>query len=153
MALVGLIAYYPLSAYAMPNFQFAEKSLDLKYRSSYLILYFQVNFIILAAKVLLSGVMDDYTIQVIYNSINIFALTVLAISVLSLKPCFINWFNYVEFFVIFIGIVVNVMGFVLFITGQWVMCVIVVSSVSGLSLLILIIFIRKRFFSKQIAEV
>jgi hypothetical protein len=38
----------------MPNFQFAEKRLDLKYKPSFLIIYFQVNFILAAGKVLLS---------------------------------------------------------------------------------------------------
>jgi len=79
----------------MPNFQFAEKSLDLKYRSSYLILYFQVQFVLLAVKVLLSGIMTKYFVQIIYNWINIIVLSILAISVLSLKPCFITWFNYI----------------------------------------------------------
>lgn len=95
IALIGIIIYYPLSSYAMPNFQFAEKSLDLKYRSNYLILYFQVNFVLLAAKVLVLSNNTDFTVQIIYNSINIFALSILAISVFCLRPCFIGWFNYV----------------------------------------------------------
>lgn len=95
IALISLIAYYPLSSYAMPNFQFAEKSLDLKYRSSYLILYFQVNFVLLAGKVLLSGINTNYVVEIVYNSINISVLFILGLSVLLLKPCFIQWFNYV----------------------------------------------------------
>jgi hypothetical protein len=78
----------------MPNFQFAEKSLDLKYRSNYLILYFQVNFAMLAGKVLLNS-SDNVTLQIIYNSINIGGLLLLAISVFTLQPCLITWFNYV----------------------------------------------------------
>jgi hypothetical protein len=79
----------------MPNFQFAEKSLDLKYRSSYLILYFQVNFVLLASKVLLSGANTSTNIEIIYNGINIFALSVLGLSVFLTRPCFITWFNWV----------------------------------------------------------
>ncbi len=94
IGLIGIILYYPLSSYAMPNFQFAEKSLDLKYRSSYLILYFQVNFAMLAGKVLLNS-NDNVTLQIIYNSINIGGLLILAISVFTLQPCLITWFNYV----------------------------------------------------------
>lgn len=94
IALFGIIIYYPLSSYAMPNFQFAEKSLDLKYRSSYLILYFQVNFALLSGKVLLSSSTTSIN-QVVYNSINIAALSILALSVLTLQPCLITWFNYV----------------------------------------------------------
>lgn len=119
ISLVCLISYYPLSSYAMPNFQFAEKTLDLKYRPSYLILYFQVNFILLACKVLLSGTTVSHNIQIINNSIIISALTFLALSVLFMKPCFILWFNWVELGVILMGLVVNIMGFILFLTGQW----------------------------------
>ena len=50
----------------MPNFQFSEKRLDLKYKSSYLIIYFQVNFIMAAGKILLSLMITNYnTIQTI----------------------------------------------------------------------------------------
>lgn len=94
LALAGILIYYPLSSYAMPNFQFAEKSLDLKFRSSYLILYFQVNFALLSGKVLLSS-STNAIIQVVYNGINIFALSLLGFSVVSLQPCLIAWFNYV----------------------------------------------------------
>lgn len=95
ISLISLISYYPLSSYAMPNFQFAEKSLDLKYRPSYLILYFQVNFILLASKVLLSGADVAYELQIINNAIIIAVLAFLALSVLFMKPCFILWFNWV----------------------------------------------------------
>jgi hypothetical protein len=94
IALAGIITYYPLSSYAMPNFQFAEKSLDLKFRSSYLILYFQANFAMLAGKVLLSS-STNTTVQIVFNGINIGALLLLTMSVLCLKPCLIAWFNYV----------------------------------------------------------
>ncbi len=57
-SLICILLYYPLSAYTMPNFQFAEKRLDLKYKPSYLIIYFQVNFILAAGKVLLSQMVD-----------------------------------------------------------------------------------------------
>jgi len=79
----------------MPNFQFAEKSLDLKYRSSYLILYFQVNFILLATQVLLSRLLTTAFVQIIYSWINITSLVLLAASVFIINPCFIQWFNYV----------------------------------------------------------
>lgn len=55
-SIIAIILYYPLSAYTMPNFQFAEKRLDLKYKPSYLIIYFQVNFVLAAGKVLLSQI-------------------------------------------------------------------------------------------------
>jgi hypothetical protein len=149
LALVGIIIYYPLSSYAMPNFQFAEKSLDLKFRSSYLILYFQVNFVLLAGKVLLStGTAPE--IQIIYNSINIFALSILGLSVMTLQPCLIAWFNYVELLVVGIGVIVNATGLVLYITKMWMLCVIIGGVGCLLFTLFIIIFIRRRFFKKQI---
>lgn len=48
----------------MPNFQFAEKRLDLKYKPSYLIIYFQVNFVLAAGKVLLSSMAEKSNTQI-----------------------------------------------------------------------------------------
>ena len=59
LSVIGLICYYPLSAYTMPNFQFADKILDLKFRPSYLVVYFQVNFVLVAGKALLSPYGDN----------------------------------------------------------------------------------------------
>lgn len=133
----------------MPNFQFAEKSLDLKFRSSYLILYFQVNFALLSGKVLLSS-STNTIIQFVYNGINIFALSLLGFSVVSIQPCLIAWFNYVELLVIGIGIIVNVMGLVLYITGLWLLCVITVGVGCCAFILFIIIFVRRKFFNTQI---
>ena len=58
-SLICLIIYYPVSTYTMPNFQFAEKRLDLKYKPSYMILYLQVNFILSAGKVILFQITDE----------------------------------------------------------------------------------------------
>lgn len=98
-SLIGLILYYPLSAYTMPNFQFSEKRLDLKYKPSYLIIFFQVNFVLSAGKVLLAQLVvsnsGTSTIEVIFQSINIFCLALLCLMVIVLKPCLITWFNVV----------------------------------------------------------
>jgi hypothetical protein len=48
--------------------------------------------------------------------------------------------------VVWIGLVWNVLGLVLYLTNQWLICIIVASSVSGLSIIIIIIFIRKTYF-------
>lgn len=54
----------------MPNFQFAEKTLDLKYKPTYLILYFQVNFILAAGKVLLAPIiMPTLTSETLTTSV------------------------------------------------------------------------------------
>lgn len=79
----------------MPNFQFAEKDLDLKYRTSYLIIYFQVQFVLIANKILVNAINSGFIVQIVYNSINIGVLFMLAFIVIKLKPCLIQWFNYV----------------------------------------------------------
>ena len=151
ISLVCILAYYPLSSYAMPNFQFAEKSLDLKFRPSYLILYFQVNFILLAGKVLLSGI-GNRVIQIVLNSINISILFFLGLSVLYMKPCFIVWFNWVELTAISIGIVANIMGLVLYMTGQRTLAIILTCSLCGIIILIVVVLIIKRYFSRQVDD-
>lgn len=49
LAFFGSAIYYPLSTFLSPNFQFSDHSLDMKYKSSFLIIYIQ-------CKLLISGV-------------------------------------------------------------------------------------------------
>ena len=151
VSLVCLISYYPLSSYAMPNFQFAEKSLDLKFRPSYLILYFQVNFILLAGKVLLSGI-ENTVIQVVLNTINISALFFLGLSVLYMKPCFVVWFNWVELGTIMIGLIINIMGLILYLTGLRTFSIILASGLCSLLIVVIVILIIKRYCSRQVQD-
>ena len=100
-SLILLLLYYPLSTYTMPNFQFAEKRLDVKYKPSYLIIYFQVSFVLAAGKVLLYTIdqrasqSSVSTLDTVFISINITCLVILLICILWMQPCLINWFNYV----------------------------------------------------------
>ena len=139
--------YYPMSAYTMPNFQFAEKRLDLKYKPSYLVIYFQVNFVLAAGKVILSQVSSSLTFQLLFQIINISSLTFLAISVICIKPCLISWFNVVEFLVVWIGLIWNSVGLLLFFTKNRILCIIIAAALSVASLLIAIIYIRRKYFS------
>jgi hypothetical protein len=72
--------------------------------------------------------------------------------VIVLKPCLISWFNVIEFLVIWIGLVWNVLGLVLYLTSQWLICIIVGGGVSAISIILSIIFIRKKFFSAARVE-
>ena len=103
----------------MPNFQFSEKRLDVKFKPSYLIIYFQVNFILAAGKVLLYQIDAASTelnlgVEITFICINIGCLLFLGLCVLFMRPCLINWFNYVELLVIWIGLEWNIMGLVLY---------------------------------------
>lgn len=67
--------------------------------------------------------------------------------VIILRPCLIAWFNAVEFLVIWIGLVWNILGLVLYLTEEWLICIIVGSVVSAASIVICIVFVRRRYFS------
>ena len=150
-SLICLLIYYPLSTYTMPNFQFAEKRLDLKFKPSYLIIYFQVNFVMAAGKVILYEIgKEDSTINILFISICIGCLVILGLCVLFMRPCLIYWFNLVELLVIWIGLIWNVMGFVLFFFPDLViLCYSVAGGVTLLSIIICIITIRARYFSSN----
>ena len=52
--------------------------------------------------------------------------------------------------VIVIGIIVHVMGFVLFMTGQWTLCVIITCVLCGVAVLVVVVFLKKKYFSGQV---
>lgn len=66
--------------------------------------------------------------------------------VIILRPCLISWFNIVEFLVIWIGLCWNVLGLVLYLTGEWTVCIVVGCTVSGVSIVVAVVVIRRRFF-------
>ena len=107
---------------------------------------------LLANKVLLSNANTSYTIEIVYISINIFAIALLAISVYCLKPCFIYWFNWVDFSIALIGVTVNCLGLALYLTGYWTVCVVLVSSICGMIVLFTIIFIKRSYFSTPVND-
>lgn len=39
LSIIGCGIYYPLSTYLQPTFQFMDRSLDLKYKSNFVVLY------------------------------------------------------------------------------------------------------------------
>jgi len=39
LAFIGIGIYYPLSTFLYPDFQYGDKSLDMKYKAVYLVLY------------------------------------------------------------------------------------------------------------------
>ena len=147
ISLIAIITYYPLSSYTFPNFQFADKILDLKYKPSYLILYFQVHFLLVAGKMLLTRINTEFTFQILLISLVITILLLLFLSVIWLKPCLIAWFNLVELWIIGLGLIVNIMGLILYLTKAWEVCVIIVSCLCFVFTLAIFIIIKKRYFS------
>jgi hypothetical protein len=111
-----------------------------------------VSFILSAGKVLLSQIVAETNsievIEVLFQSINIFCLGGLALCVVLMRPCLINWFNSVEFLVVWIGFVWNIFGLVLYIKKAWVICLVGSVGVSVGSIGLGIFFIKKRFFGE-----
>ena len=153
LSLLFLIVYFPLSSYTFPNFQFSEKRLDLKYRPSYLVLYFQINFVLSANKVLLSLANDNPTVEQAFICINIASLLFLALVCLRIKPCLIEWFNWIEFLTIVLGLIWNVGGLALYLTKQWAVCVVVCATISLLTVFIVLYIIKKYYFSSDSGKV
>lgn len=140
--------YFPLSSYTFPNFQFSEKRLDLKYRPSYLVLYFQINFVLVANKVLLSEAGSySSTVEITFISINIVSLAFLSLVCLKMKPCLIEWFNWIEFLTIFLGLIWNVGGLVLYLTKMWTLCVIIFGGLSVVAVIVVLLIIKRVYFS------
>lgn len=151
VAIVCMAAYYPISAYVSPNFQFAEKSLDLKYKPSYLVLFFQCKFILVAAQVLLTSTPQDTTLEIIYISVIIAILVVLAFTVLKTQPCLIKWFNYLDALLLLISLVVNACGLAIYLTGQRIVCIAVGSTICGILVGGTAWLLKAKFFSSSVA--
>lgn len=154
-SLIAISVYYPLSAYTMPNFQFSEKSLDLKYQPSYLIIYFQVNFLLATGKVLLSQATSQshiVTLEVVFQCCNIGGLGVLMFMVIYLKPCMIRWVNYVDFGILWVSFIWNLFGLVLYFTNYHLLCVILSAAISVFSILALIFIVKKIYFSPKVHD-
>ena len=108
---MGILTYYPLSAYTMPNFQFAEKTLDPQYKPTYKVLLAQITLPSLSTP-------DIQSIELLLQSLNILSLLTLTVCVRVMEPCLIKWFNYIETLVIMVGLVWNIMGLVWNIMGH-----------------------------------
>ena len=70
-----------------------------------------------------------------------------------MKPCLIEWFNWIEFLTIFLGLVWNVGGLVLFLTKMWTLCVIVFSAITIISIVIVAFYIKRVYFSTATVNV
>lgn len=112
LAVIGVLLYYPLSSFLFPNIQFQNKSLDLKYDPTFIVILTQM-------KLLISGI--SYIIFISYISLFFFSynkgtasffpvgtgliiqLTVSTIALLFLalidkimKPCLVKKHNILE---------------------------------------------------------
>ncbi|CAD8144405.1 unnamed protein product [Paramecium octaurelia] len=93
-AIVGCGIYYPLSTYLQPTFQFMDRSLDLKYKSNFVVLYIQAKLLILGSSSVFSNLQESaYQYQMLFS----FAVMAgLIYFHFRLNPSYIKWFNIVD---------------------------------------------------------
>ncbi|CAD8137097.1 unnamed protein product [Paramecium octaurelia] len=93
-AIVGCGIYYPLSTYLQPTFQFMDRSLDLKYKSNFVVLYIQAKLLILGSSSVFSNLQESaYLYQMLFS---FFVMSGLVYFHFKLDPCYIKWFNTVD---------------------------------------------------------
>lgn len=68
-----------------------------------------------------------------------------------LKPCFVLWFNWVELGVVLVGVAINTVGLALLLTHLWTTCVIVASSLCGIIVVVILIVIKRGYFSGKVS--
>ena len=90
-AVAGICLYYPLATLLQPQFQFKDKSLDIKYDPSYLILYGQGELLFAGATVFFGGDEGNVAFMLLY--ILIILCLALAWLTHSMQPCLVPEVN------------------------------------------------------------
>ncbi|CAD8111324.1 unnamed protein product [Paramecium sonneborni] len=94
LSIFGCIIYYPLQAYLLPIFQYNDYSLDLKYKSNYVVIFTQAKLLILGLSTVFRNVQEQaYQYQMAFVS---FLLILLFIFQYKTQPCFVKWFNKID---------------------------------------------------------
>jgi hypothetical protein len=92
IGVIGLLIYYPLATYLYASLQFQDKSLDFKYRPSYIVLLSQLKLVI--------GGLNSFFNQNKIIVVLVAGLAIMvfcAIYVIAKKPCLIKKINYIDF--------------------------------------------------------
>lgn len=108
--LIGIVIYYPLSTLIYPNFQFANKALDLKYKASFIVLYVQIKlFPVIFTSFLIGSAQNNFNIifKIVANAL---LLIIAILLTLKMKPCIVSWWNYVDVCLYLISIIVRSLG-------------------------------------------
>lgn len=94
LAFVGAFLYYPLSTFLQPTFQFSDHSLDLKYNSSYVVIYVQAKLLILGSTSIFFNLKKySFGYQLIFAEVVIACLIYLFY---KMWPCYVKWVNMIE---------------------------------------------------------
>jgi len=85
-ALLALLLYYPVSTFIFPNFQFADKSLDIKFNTTFVLLLAQV-------KMVCTGITVFFVDVVWIQSLYVLCFGFLSYLSYSMQPCIIKRLN------------------------------------------------------------
>ncbi|CAD8161671.1 unnamed protein product [Paramecium pentaurelia] len=150
LAFLGVSIYYPLTTYMQPIFQFNDHSLDLKYRSTYLVVYVQCKLLILGLSSLFANFdSNSFTFQLIFASC---IMLFIIIFYLRMKPCLIDWFNMIELFLFIIVFSVYIGAILILFTNNYLYGLIFSLSTTTLLLIILAIYFVKQFLDQRKRE-
>ncbi|CAD8052814.1 unnamed protein product [Paramecium sonneborni] len=115
LGLIGVGIYYPLSTYLQPTFQFSDHSLDLKFKSTYIIIYVQAKLLIMGLSSFFNTLDNAFEYQMLF-SIGILVI-VLAFHI-KMEPCFVKWYNIIEQMLILIIIFIYTGAVIIIMTGN-----------------------------------
>jgi hypothetical protein len=89
LAVLGLILYYPGSTLLYPNIQYQDKSLDLKFDTTFLVIEAQ-------GKIIIAGVVAFFAVERylwLHLIVSLAVLVILAILCGFMKPCMVRSYN------------------------------------------------------------
>lgn len=88
-AVLAVMLYYPLSSFIYPNLQFADKTLDLKYKPTFVIILAQGKLVIIGIAVFFPGVGNGFLLLVC--ALPMYVL--FAALNHTMQPCLVQWVN------------------------------------------------------------
>jgi len=96
-AALGILIYYPMATFMNPNLQFADKLLDLKFKSSFLVIYSQINLFISGLSCFYR---EDIIVMLCFSAGSMFGMGLLCI---KMQPCLVSnaniWYSAKYFFI------------------------------------------------------
>ncbi|CAD8043059.1 unnamed protein product [Paramecium primaurelia] len=150
LAIFGCIIYYPLSSYLQPTFQYMDHSLDLKYKSNYVVLYIQSKLLILGMSSVFSNLQDQaYQYQMLFSSI---VMLILIYFHIRIKPCYVKWFNTIELCILLLLLYMYFGAFLILATGLMIIGWIILACMGGLTLILTAILLLKHYNKEKQLE-
>ncbi|CAK75391.1 unnamed protein product (macronuclear) [Paramecium tetraurelia] len=140
LGLIGVGIYYPLSTYLQPTFQFSDHSLDLKFKSTYIIIYVQAKLLIMGLSSFFNTLDSSFEYQMLFSiGILIFVLGFH----IKMEPCFVKWYNIIEQMLILIIIFIYTGAVIIMMTGNNVIGIIFTAVAIAIGFLAIAIYLKR----------